>query len=104
MNCKPDQTAWIAVPVDLAGTGIEQIHGHIVRTIALAPAYTEPSWQVTPRPKVTLRVNGVDSLGRRRRAGEHLQAKVIPDAWLRPFDPLSAPSTETSARELELQS
>jgi len=104
MNCKPSQMAWIVVPAGYAGTGIEKVNGNIVRTVALLPDYTDPTWSVTPEPLVTIRVNAIDFKGYKLKAGEFLRAHAIPDAWLRPFDPASEPGAETTERELELHS
>lgn len=103
MNCKPEQMAWISVPAKFTGTGMEQIHGHIVRTVRLQPNMCEVCWVVTPPQRVVITRYALDAEGRRLAPGEKLEADGIPDAWLRPFDPQSEPQPDavTVCRELE---
>jgi hypothetical protein len=101
MNCKSDQMAWIVVPREYQGTGVEVLDRRVVKTVVLVPGLGEPIWAVTPQQTVVLRIDGTDMRHRPVRRGETLTAEGIPDAWLRPFDPSSAPETMTTGREEE---
>jgi hypothetical protein len=101
MNCKSDQMAWIVVPRSMRGSGLEQLDGHMVRTVALLPGYGEPIWAVTPRQTVIFKLPSIDRSGRHINPGDKLTADGIPDAYLRPFDPRGAPEALTTDRELE---
>jgi len=100
MNCKPHQLAWIVVPRHHHGSGIEQIDGHVVKTLLLLQGHSQPVWAVTPAQVVTFCRREVDDRGRALHPGETCTADGIPDAWLRPFDPRSAP--QPSIEHLEL--
>lgn len=101
MNCKPGQMAWIVVPREYHGTGMEALDGHMVKTLTLLPGYSVPVWDVTPPQRVVCKVHGRDYRGQRLAPGELLQAHGVPDAFLRPFDPRSAPPLAELQRELE---
>jgi hypothetical protein len=101
MNCKPDQMAWIVVPREYRGTGVDKLDRSIVKTLVLLPGLREPVWAVTPQQTVLLAIDGLDCRNRPVRRGETLAAEGIPDAWLRPFDPRSAPESLPALRDLE---
>ncbi len=101
MNCKRDQLAWVVVPRQYRGTGLEQLNNHVVKTIQLAPGFPEPTWQVTPRQTVKFARDAVDQEGRLIRPGEERWTDTLPDSFLRPFDPDSTPKDELESRELE---
>lgn len=100
MNCKPDQLAWIVVPRAYLGTGLEQIDGHVVKTVRMLNSLSVPVWVVTPTQTVTFRRFSIDDKGNTLLPGETGRAEGIPDSWLRPFDPEAAP--RESIRVLEL--
>lgn len=100
MNCKPRQLAWIVVPPQHHGSGMEQIDGHVVQTLRLLQGHSQPVWEVTPTQVVTFRRRETDDRGQVLRPGETCTADGIPDAWLRPFDPLSAPRESIKVLEL----
>ncbi len=100
MKCKPNQMAWISVPTQFHGTGMEQIHGHVVRTVRLQSNMVELCWVVTPPQRVVITRYAFDAKGCRLEPGERLEADGIPDAWLRPFDPDSLPADEPVTQEL----
>lgn len=104
MNCNPDQLAWINVPAWYNGSGIDQMQGHVVKTVRLLPVGGEPTWVVNPPQSIRFRMAGTDRFGKQTKPGDVLLADGIPDAWLRPFDPRSAPTADTAERELEQQS
>ena len=101
MNCKKDQMAWIKVPRQFQGSGLEQLNGHVVKTVAVAPGHSVPTWEVTPPQRVHFKTHCVDASGRLIKAGEVAETALIPDSFLRPFDPNSEPSDELESRELE---
>lgn len=101
MNCKPDQMAWITVPKHFAGSGLEQLNGHVVKTLRLDPTDAVPTWFVTPAQIVRFQTRVVDSIGRVIDAGDIGETDRIPDSFLRPFDPNSEPRNEPASRELE---
>lgn len=102
MNCQPQQLAWINVPAWYAGSGIEALQGHVVKTDRLLPYSGEPTWTVSPPQSIRFRMAGTDRFGKRTLPGDVLVADGIPDAWLRPFDPKAAPVDEAAPAELEL--
>lgn len=101
MNCKPNQLAWIKVPANMNGSGMEALHNHVVRTVTLV-AMRPALWQVDPPQLMQLRAVGIDITGRVYRSGQRLIVEGIPDAWLQPFDPESDPSHEAHHDELEV--
>ena len=101
MNCKPQQLAFIRVPASYNHTGLQVWHNRVVRTQLLLPGHNEPIWAVEPKQRVSLAIAGVDAQGRTVLPGELMEADGIPDAWLRPFDPDSAPEDITQDEALE---
>lgn len=101
MNCKSQQLAWIKVPASYNNSGLQVLTNRVVRTQVLLPGFSEPIWDVDPPQTVTFTVNAVDECGQNIKAGDCLEAAGIPDAWLRPFDPDSAPEDVTQTDELE---
>jgi hypothetical protein len=101
MNCKPDQLAWIVVPRGYRGTGLEQLNNQVVKTLTLEPGYPEPIWNITPSVTVTFTAPAIDWSGRQIRPGETRSTSMLPDAFLRPFDPNSTPLNEPVSREVE---
>jgi hypothetical protein len=101
MNCKRNQLAWIVVPPEQARGGIEQLNRRVVRTVELLPGFREPVWAVTPRQVVTITQDCRDPNGQVLHEGDTAVADGIPDAYLRPFDPNSAPEADQLVRELE---
>lgn len=100
MNCKPGQLAWIKVPPHFCRHGIEKLNNRVVKTEQLLPQYAEPMWRVTPPLIVEITGKCWDSKGNPMQPGDVGSPDGILDAWLRPFDPKSAPETETTEHEL----
>jgi hypothetical protein len=101
MNCKPDQLAWIVVPREYYGTGMEQLNNRVVRTVRLLSGYPGPTWEVTPHQYVTFSRPVTDHNGSNIEVGERRWSDGLPDRFLRPFDPNSEPLNEPASRELE---
>jgi hypothetical protein len=101
MNCKPNQLAWVKVPRQFHGSGLEQLNNHVVKTVCLVPGYPEPTWQISPPQTVKFTSFSIDHSGRRILPGEVMWTDTLPDSMLRPFDPDSEPLNEPASRELE---
>lgn len=102
MNCQPNQLAWICVPQAYHGSGVEHMHGRVVRTIRPATIRDVPSWFIDPPQRVTLRWFGHDCNGVTYRPGDNAVFETTPDAWLRPFDPASLPELPATPEILAL--
>jgi hypothetical protein len=94
MNCKPNQLAWIVVPPHQARNGLEVLNRQVVCTKRLLPINDMPVWEVEPHLTVTWTRPGRDLTGRLVEPGDVLHVDGVPDYWLRPFDPDSAPKHE----------
>jgi hypothetical protein len=101
VNCKQDQLAWIKVPAEFECSGLGQLNNRIVKTVALDRQQAIPTWLITPPQQVCFALDVVDASGVTHRAGSVRETSFIPDAFLRPFDPNSAPETDDEVRELE---
>lgn len=91
MNCRPDQLAWIVVPREFQGSGVESLDGHVVRTLHLVAACEPPTWHVSPTLPVTIKNPSRAPSGELFMPGDRCICDALPDAWLRPFNPQSAP-------------
>lgn len=101
MNCKPNQLAWIKVPREYHGSGLEQLNNHVVQALHLEPGYPEPTWRITPVQEVKFASFSVDHSGSAIMPGEVRWTNTLPDSFLRPFDPDSTPLNEPAVRALE---
>lgn len=96
LNCRPEQAAWICVPVNpgTAALGMIRLHGHVVVTKRLL-SDPEPTWAVEPNlTTTTTRAIGGEP------AGTKLLVRGIPDAWLRPFKDFPPQELQVDEREL----
>ena len=102
MNCQQNQLAWIAVPPAYHSTGLEIMHGRVVRTVRPATIANVLSWFIDPPQPVTLRRIGYDCNGVLYRPGDKAIFETTPDAWLRPFDPAALPDVPATPEILAL--
>jgi hypothetical protein len=101
MNCKRDQLAWIVVPRQYDGTGMEQLNNRVVKTIELVAGFPEPTWRITPKQTVKFTRHTVDHSGASIQPGEMRWTDALPDSFLRPFDPNSSPLNDQFAHARE---
>jgi hypothetical protein len=94
MNCKENQLAWIVVPPIYHGTGVEEISGHVVKTVQLVSGHPEAMWRIDPPQWVTFRQPVRDFTARTIDAGDRRWSDILPDSWLRPFDAGSMPTRD----------
>jgi hypothetical protein len=91
MNCRREQLAWIDVPRTRQNValGMDQIHGHVVRTKAIHPRSpaADPQWIVEPPQRCTV-PRDVHGRNMSIAAGTVMNFQGIPDSFLRPFDDL----------------
>jgi hypothetical protein len=104
LNCRPGQVCWIDVPRDLLNLalGMNQIHGHVVRTRWIHPASPvgDPQWVVNPPQSCTV-PRDVHARNASVAAGTVLKFQGVPDSYLRPFDDMPPELFEEQQRVLQ---